>query len=96
MATGTITWIDSVRGCCFISSDVPGNDLCVDQAEVDPNSTPLHIGATVEFTIRTGTRGRLVVTNVTAKKPVTRIPEPAQASAQVAADVWEGEGGAVR
>ena len=42
VATGTITWIDSVRGCCFIASDVPGRDLYVDQAEVDSRSAPLY------------------------------------------------------
>jgi cold shock CspA family protein len=94
VATGTITWIDSARGCCFISSEPRGRDLYVDQSEVDSRSAPLHLGAMVDFTIRVGTRGRLVVTNVTARKPVTRMPEPSQTSAEVAAEVWEGEGGA--
>jgi cold shock CspA family protein len=78
VATGTITWIDPARGCCFISPDVPGRDLYVDQSEVDSRSTPLHIGATVEFTIRTGTRGRLAVTNVAAMEPAKRMTDPAK------------------
>ena len=94
MATGTITWIDSVRGCCFISQELRGRDLYVDQSEVDSRSAPLHLGAMVDFTIRAGTRGRLVVTNVVAKTPAKQAPELWETSAVVAADVWEGEGGA--
>jgi len=95
VATGTVTWIDAARSCCFIASEVPGRDLYVDQAEVDSRSTALYVGATVEFALRAGTRGRFVVTNVAAKEPAKQVPEPSQAAAEVAADVWEGEGGAL-
>ena len=95
MATGTVTWIDAARGCCFIAPDVPGRDLYVDRSEVDLRAAPLHVGTTVEFAIRAGTRGRIVATNVAAQPPAKRAPEPPQTSAEAAVDVWEGEGGAV-
>jgi cold shock CspA family protein len=96
--TGTISWIDSARGCCFIASDLRGGDLYVDRAEIDCRSIGLRVGATVEFAVCTGARGRLVVTNVVAREPEQRTPTPdlAQTAAEVAADVWEGEGGALR
>jgi cold shock CspA family protein len=92
--TGTVTWIDAARGCCFVACDGPGRDLYVDQAEIDSRSTALYVGATVEFAIRTGTRGRLVVTDVVAREPAKGLPELSQTAAEIAADVWEGEGGA--
>ena len=94
MATGTVTWIDSVRGCCFISTNPRDRDLYADQGEIDSRSRPLQLGAAVEFALRTGRRGRLVVTNVVAAAPAKRVPEPSKS--EVAADVWEGEGGAFR
>jgi cold shock CspA family protein len=94
MPTGTVTWIDSVRGCCFISTDPRARDLYADQAEIDSRSRPLQLGAAVEFAVRTGRRGRLVVTNVVANAPAQPAAEPSQS--EVAAEVWEGEGGAFR
>jgi cold shock CspA family protein len=98
VATGTITWIDAARGCCFIASELRGGDLYVDQADVDCRSIDLRVGAIVEFEVCTGRRGRLVVTNVVARadEQRTRTPELSQTAAEVAADVWEGEGGALR
>lgn len=95
MATGTVTWIDADRGCCFIACDVARRDLYVDQAEIDSHSTALEVGARVEFTIRTGPRGRFVLTNVVAKDPANGGVERSQPPAEAAADVWEGEGGTV-
>jgi cold shock CspA family protein len=96
VATGTITWIDSGRDCCFITPDIPGRDLYVDRTEVDSGSTPLHVGAKVEYATRPGRRGKCVVTNVAAEPPANRAPEPPPTSAEAATDVWEWEGGAVR
>ena len=70
-------------------------DVHVDRSEVELHATSLHIGMTVEFALRTGRRGRLVVTNVAARKPAKRMPEPSETSAEAAVEVWEGEGGAV-
>jgi hypothetical protein len=91
-----VTWVDSVRGCCFIASHLPGRELYVDGTQVDSRSSPLYVGATVEFAVRMGKRGRLVVTSIAAKEPAERGPEPSQPSPEVAAEVWEGEGGAFR
>jgi cold shock CspA family protein len=95
MPTGTVTWVDSATGCCFVASDVPGRDLYVEPAQVDPRSRPLFVGAKVQFAVCTGRRGRLVVTNVLAGEPSKQMPEPAQDATELAADVWEGEGGAL-
>jgi cold shock CspA family protein len=96
VATGTVTWIDEGRGCCFIASDLPGRDLYVDRVEVDSRSTALSVGVTVEFAVRIGRRGRFVVTNVAVKEPANGSPELSQTAAEVATDAWEGEGGAFR
>jgi len=92
---GTITWVDSARGCCFVASDVRGRDLYVEQAQIDPRLRPLHVGAEVRFAVCAGRRGRLVVANVLAREPATPMPERVQDAAELAADVWEGEGGAL-
>ena len=95
MPTGTVTWVDSTRGCCFVAADVPGRDFYVEEAHVDPRSRPLSVGTEVQFAVCAGRRGRLVVTNVLAGEPSKQMPERAQDAAELAAAVWEGEGGAL-
>ena len=95
MPIGTVTWVDSASGCCFVASDIPGRDLYVEPVQVDPRSRPLFIGAEVQFSVCAGRRGRLVVTNVFAREPAKQMPERAQDATELATDVWEGEGGAL-
>jgi len=82
--SGTITWIDRARGCCFISTGVRSRDVYADGLELDSRSPVLRVGAAVEFAVLRGMRGRVSVTDVVAK----------ESGAAVA--FREGEGGALR
>ena len=102
VATGIVTWIDGARGGCFIATGARTRDLYADQTELRSCSTALYVGAEVEFCLRRGMKGRLVVANVVAKqlqatasgvgatRPTDVLPDSA-----VAVAVWEGEGGAL-
>ena len=73
MATGTVEWVDAVKGYGFIAPDEGGADLFVDRPDISGGCN-LFVGALVEFERRDGIRGRVVATNVVAT-PLADDPE---------------------
>jgi cold shock CspA family protein len=76
MATGTITWVNASKGHAFIAPDEGGQDLFVEPSR-GGEKTVLFAGASVEFDVRNGVKGRITATNVALSRLQACDPEHA-------------------
>jgi cold shock CspA family protein len=73
MATGTISWVNASKGHAFVTPDAGGPDRFVKPSR-DGAQMLFFAGASVEFDLRHGAKGRIAATNVALRKPPAADP----------------------
>jgi cold shock protein len=87
VTTGTVTWALAGRRYGFVAPDGSDRELFVTASDMSAHSTPLRVGARVDFEEQRGAHGRTAAANVTVRP--TAEPSSAE-EADVSAAEWEG------